>query len=202
MNALPDWIGVILAGGRSTRMGRDKAMLDWQGAPLLAHMGRLLRRAGARRVVVSGAYPAFGGVPDLWPDLGPIGGLCSVAQQLPDGELLVVAVDMPALQPAALAALRPSQGQACSVFADYRLPMRLRLDARSRRCLQDVLRAPPQCRSLRALQQSVGTHALAAPKDASLWFANCNTVEQWQQLQRNFASGATPLPTLPTAISG
>jgi len=182
MSALPDWTGVILAGGRSTRMGRDKAMLDWHGEPLLAHMQELLRQAGARRVVVSGAYPEFDSVPDQRPDLGPVGGLCSVARRLPDGELLVVAVDMPALQPAVLRALQTHRDHACSLFAGHRLPMRLRLDAASRHCLFKVLRAPAERRSLQALQQAVGAHVMAAPNDAQRLFANCNTVAQWQQL--------------------
>lgn len=33
-----DLVGLVLAGGRSSRMGRDKAMLPWDGVPLLAHM--------------------------------------------------------------------------------------------------------------------------------------------------------------------
>ena len=50
-------VGVVLAGGRSSRMGRDKAMLTWHGDTLLAHMQQCLRLSGVTRVVVSGAYP-------------------------------------------------------------------------------------------------------------------------------------------------
>ncbi len=100
----------------------DKAMLDWHGQSLLAHMQDLLRRAGASRVVVSRCLPR---IRQRCRTSGrtsrPIGGLCSVAQRLPDGELLVVAVDMPALQPAVLRALqaqpRPRVQSVCRPIA-------------------------------------------------------------------------------------
>ncbi len=77
--------GIVLAGGLSTRMGRDKALLPWQGRTLLEHMRGLLMQAGAREVWVSGNYPAFGGVPDRVARCGPLGGLYSVAMRMPDG---------------------------------------------------------------------------------------------------------------------
>lgn len=72
--------GIVLAGGRSSRMGRDKALLPWHGRTLLEHMRGLLRQAGAQRVWVSGAYPAFAGIPDRIAHCGPLGGLYSVAK--------------------------------------------------------------------------------------------------------------------------
>ena len=177
-----DWSGVILAGGRSTRMGRDKALLDWHGEPLLAHMHRLLVRAGAHSVVVSGAYPAFAGIADLCACRGPLGGLQAVARTLPDGELLVVPVDMPALGPAALHGLLQHRDRSCSVFAGHRLPMRLRLDDAARHCLDRLLAGPAAQCSLHALQAALGTQALVPPADARERFANCNTPAQWAAL--------------------
>lgn len=72
----------ILAGGQSRRMGRDKALLNWRGQPLLAHMVATARAAGAAQVLISGdpaQYAAFGPcVPDQWPGCGPLGGIASV----------------------------------------------------------------------------------------------------------------------------
>ena len=44
--------GVLLAAGLSTRMGATKALLDWQGAPLVVFQTRQLRAAGCDPVIV------------------------------------------------------------------------------------------------------------------------------------------------------
>jgi molybdopterin-guanine dinucleotide biosynthesis protein A len=44
--------GIVLAGGRSSRMGRPKAGLDWHGQPLLGRVAGILARCGLRPVVV------------------------------------------------------------------------------------------------------------------------------------------------------
>jgi len=74
---VPAMAGIVLAGGLSSRMGQDKALLRWQGRSLLAHMCALLQAAGAQTLRVSGSYPALPGVesvPDLVPRCGPLGG--------------------------------------------------------------------------------------------------------------------------------
>ncbi|NUM89577.1 MAG: NTP transferase domain-containing protein, partial [Bdellovibrionales bacterium] len=47
------WTGVILAGGRSSRMGRDKALLPWKGGTFLSRAENLLRGL-VGDVIVSG----------------------------------------------------------------------------------------------------------------------------------------------------
>ncbi len=103
--------GIVLAGGLSSRMGRDKALLPWQGRTLLEHMRGVLKQAGAGRVWVSGNYPAFGGVPDCVARCGPLGGLYSVAMQMPDGPAWVVPVDTPRMTPALLLRLQADQAR-------------------------------------------------------------------------------------------
>lgn len=72
--------GVILAGGKSSRMGTNKALLDFEGEPLI---GRLARRFGEwfEQVIIVTNTPeeyAFLGLPmvgDRIPGLGPLSGL-------------------------------------------------------------------------------------------------------------------------------
>lgn len=123
-----DWRAVLLAGGRSSRMGTDKAMLPWGAGTLIAHMHALLLTAGARQVVVSGHRPEFDGVPDAQPGTGPMGALAQLAPQLQAGQWLVVPVDMPLLTVELVHALL-SVDAACACVEDHPLPMALRLDA-------------------------------------------------------------------------
>jgi len=99
MNAVvAEWAGIVLAGGRSRRMGRDKAELAWRGASLLDHARARLAEFGARPVIVSGKRPVDGAIPDGQPGQGPLGGLHSVLTARLDLEpfwLLVIPVDMP-----------------------------------------------------------------------------------------------------------
>ena len=128
------WVGVVLAGGRSSRMGRDKARLAWRDQSLLALACARLQAAGACKVVVSGDYPEYAGIPDALPALGPLGGLASVVDALPDGVLLLVPVDMPLLTPELLDRLARHQATPCVTYRDHVLPMRLVVDA-STRCV-------------------------------------------------------------------
>ncbi len=88
---------VILAGGRSVRMGRDKALLLLNGETLLARTTRLAREAGAAPVFISGREGVEGALPDRLPGHGPLEGLATALEAAPPGRVLVLAVDLPAL---------------------------------------------------------------------------------------------------------
>jgi len=178
-------IGVVLAGGLSSRMGRDKALLSWQGRPLIEHQLDALREAGVDEVRVSGLRPEYGGIADTTPQAGPLGGLAGIVQaQISDADLLVIPVDMPLLQPALLRRLRTEQPHACSLaFARHVLPLRLRLDQRSRQFLSDLMsREDPRQRSLRSLQAAIGHEELALDAAEAAQLADCNTATEWNEV--------------------
>src|ERR1700754_289360 len=110
-------IGLILAGGLSSRMGEDKALMEIDGLSMLDRTARVLRRMDAELVVVSGSRP--GGIPDRWPEAGPVGGMASAAEVLPDADLLVVPVDMPRLGHAVLAPLLAHRSQRATRWAGH-----------------------------------------------------------------------------------
>jgi molybdopterin-guanine dinucleotide biosynthesis protein A len=86
-------IGVVLAGGQSSRMGRDKAQLVYHGQSLLTRMRDLLGEAGADEVWISGK----GGIEDR-AAIGPLGGIIACLEAAPeDAVLLFCPVDMPLL---------------------------------------------------------------------------------------------------------
>ncbi len=99
---------VILAGGQSRRMGCDKAFLDWRGQPLLAHQIQTVRALGPEEVFISGRpgvdYGLFGCpiLHDEFQDRGPLAGIAQALQAAHTPLLLVLAVDLPAMEPAYL----------------------------------------------------------------------------------------------------
>ncbi|MEW9572876.1 molybdenum cofactor guanylyltransferase [Rhodanobacter sp. Si-c] len=180
-------IGVVLAGGRSTRMGRDKALLEWHGRPLIERQLDALRASGVDELRVSGDRPGYNGVADAQPGLGPLGGLTGIAEAVAgDADLVVIPVDMPLLGTALLRRLRTEQPQARGLrCADHVLPMRLRLDAASRALLAALLHErEPRQRSLRALQQAVGCADITLTTDEVAQLADCNTEASWNEVTR------------------
>jgi molybdenum cofactor guanylyltransferase len=96
--------GFVLAGGKSSRMGRDKALVELGGKPLIVWTLEALRGAGLQpRIAGARSYlSAFAPViPDREPDAGPLEGICAALEET-DAELAVfLTVDMP-LVPALL----------------------------------------------------------------------------------------------------
>lgn len=177
--------GVVLAGGRSSRMGCDKALLIWHGRPLIEHQLALLRAAGTDMVRVSGDRPAYHGIADVLPKAGPLGGLASIAAHIDnDTQLLVIPVDMPLLQVALLRRLLTEQPQAsCLRFTNQVLPLRVRLDARCRSVLDELVHIDdPRRRSLRALQLAVGVEEIALWPDEAAQLTDCNTEAIWSEV--------------------
>ena len=102
---------VLLAGGKSSRMGRDKATLIVDGVPLWQRQLATLRECGAAEVFISGkADGPYAGagieiVEDAVPDCGPLGGIVAALRRCMEDWLLVLAVDMPAMTRAFLQSL-------------------------------------------------------------------------------------------------
>jgi molybdopterin-guanine dinucleotide biosynthesis protein A len=99
---------VLLAGGKSTRMGRDKAGLIIDGQPLWQRQLATLRATEPDELFISGRLDgpyAGAGVPivvDAVPGLGPLGGLVAALRCARQPYLLVLAVDLPAMSSAFL----------------------------------------------------------------------------------------------------
>lgn len=97
---------VLLAAGRSTRMGREKALLEVERMPLWRRQRDLLRSAGATELFLSvrpeqsWAAQADGfdaKLHDAFPDCGPIVGITAALERMSHERLLVLAIDLPAL---------------------------------------------------------------------------------------------------------
>lgn len=106
---------VIQAGGRSSRMGQDKALMSFRGQPLITRLVSRLRMGAADnppgyKLAIVTNYPddyRFLEVPlyaDLLPGAGPLGGLLTALEVSPSPVIAVVACDMPFLNPQLLLA--------------------------------------------------------------------------------------------------
>jgi molybdopterin-guanine dinucleotide biosynthesis protein A len=98
--------GYVMAGGVSRRFGSDKALVQFDGTPLLLRMCELLQAAtGSVRVVAPrGRYTDLdiSVIEDLWPDEGPLGGMITALQATATADRrckwnLIVSCDMPFL---------------------------------------------------------------------------------------------------------
>jgi molybdopterin-guanine dinucleotide biosynthesis protein A len=100
--------GYVLAGGGSTRFGRDKALVEVGGKPMLARMVELMQEVtkDVRVVAAQGKYETFGFeiVEDRWPGEGPLGGIITALEDAAENVSrpawnLIVSCDMPFLTP-------------------------------------------------------------------------------------------------------
>jgi molybdopterin-guanine dinucleotide biosynthesis protein A len=118
--------GWILVGGRSTRMGRDKAFLEVDGRALVLRVAETI--APFCGTVTLLGDPAVHGVlglpviPDQFPGAGPLAGIEAALRCTTADRNLIVACDMPSLDPSILASLFAAEGD-CAVpeYEDGRL---------------------------------------------------------------------------------
>jgi molybdenum cofactor guanylyltransferase len=93
--------GFILAGGKSSRMGCDKALLEIAGVSLLARAAQLLQSVTGEPMII--ASPAMYGslgltlVADDWPDCGPLSGIATALRVSNAPWNLIVGCDLPYL---------------------------------------------------------------------------------------------------------
>lgn len=187
--------GVILSGGQSSRMGTDKSLLTLPDSQqtLLAHCQQNLALV-CSQVFISGAQHAQG-MADIIPNCGPLSGIHAAISHIEKhhtniSELLVVAVDMPALHPDdfnLLVKTGQKSHQLC-VFENCFLPLYIPLSTQVTEYLDRVLTPqsshsgmqPKQRQySIKKMLDSLQGLQIQALKNTQL--DNINTPLQWQQ---------------------
>ena len=186
--------GFAVAGGRSQRMGSDKALLPWAGTTLLEHTLARLRDVCAEVCILSGVqirYASYG-VPahaDLVPEAGPLGGVHAGLRNLGVSLGLFLGVDTPLVPSPLLRALvaaaagfdavvpvvggRPEP--LCAVYRGTCLaPVQRRLEAGERKMTSFW----PDVRV-----RTMAEDELAIFGDPALMFRNLNTTEDYLRLR-------------------
>jgi molybdopterin-guanine dinucleotide biosynthesis protein A len=98
MDASPPLTAFILAGGKSTRMGADKAFINYHGCTLLARALDLARSITSRPCIVGSREkfaPFAPVVEDIFRDCGPLGGIHAALRASSTELNLMLAVDTP-----------------------------------------------------------------------------------------------------------
>lgn len=185
-------LGVVLAGGASKRMGKDKASLPFAHGDMLSYSKSLLQRAGINDIVVSGNQHQ---VPDLFPGQGPVSGIMSVIEYYRPQAIIVLPVDMPLLTNDALTHLIKAGQlkQQATFYRGHPLPLYLPINAFTEMALaqlkqqmsansrqEKVAKGP----SIRALLSNMPQQELAINDKRIL--LNTNTPEQWRTAQQEF----------------
>lgn len=188
----------VLAGGQSSRMGKDKALLELNGVTLLDNAIALLLQSGAEQIMVSGRPTHPLGVADLLPQGGPPAALMSLLHwletrgQLDGGPLLLIPVDMPLLTPALLDPLWDAAGNSgnshyqgevfpCIVQASPVLLGHLRQ-------LFAEAGTPGGQRSMKAVFRFLASREVMMDPHFVHRFVNVNTPADWQGLSTIQAS--------------
>jgi molybdopterin-guanine dinucleotide biosynthesis protein A len=186
---------VLLAGGRSRRMGQDKIWLRLRGRPLWERQWQTLERTRPRRLRISLAAgqpsprPEIDIVRDRYRDRGPISGLVGALRVCRAPRLLVLATDLPFMTSSYLRGLlragRSGVGVVPACRHDYEplaavypigmLPLAEAHLRRRRYDLQSLIRAGLRA-GLMVAQPLTG-------RQASL-FRNINTPADWRHAKR------------------
>lgn len=110
--------GLVLAGGESRRMGRDKALLLRDGQSQLEYVAALLEGAVERAFVSvrqeqqeEPERGRFSTIADRYEGIGPVAGILSAMDEYPDADWLVVACDLPNIDAATLEYLLENRSQ-------------------------------------------------------------------------------------------
>jgi molybdenum cofactor guanylyltransferase len=180
----------ILAGGLSSRMGSDKAFLDFRGEPLVARQARLLAPLASEVVVAGGdavRLSALGlrAVPDLLPERCTLTGIHALLRGTTAPHVFAVACDMPFLNADLIRELLARRGAADVVIPRSDRGLEPLHAVYSRACLPAI-----EASAKSGLWKATAFHAglrvdVVAVRDAD-WllegrspFLNANTPEEW-----------------------
>jgi molybdopterin-guanine dinucleotide biosynthesis protein A len=176
---------IVLAGGKSTRMGKDKAHLKVNGVPLVRRLCDMLRPFFDHCIISTGtggaAWNGFRSVVDSYPESGPLSGIYAGLSASETEHNFVIACDIPNVNLAALHKLislsedcdiaMPSfkNGLAEPLFAFYR-----------KQVVETALKLLQKGRfQVRALMEECNSHVVNFPDTG--WYVNLNTPDDFRQ---------------------
>lgn len=181
-------LGVVLAGGLSSRMGEDKANLLRNQQNMLSYSKQLLHSCKVDDVVVSGDQHD---IVDCYKALGPLAGIYSVVEAKKPQALLILPIDLPLITSSALVKLK-QVGELTKKATYYQssfLPMYLPVNAFTELSLSNIFQNISSNSKGPSMRQFISTiaHTELTPDNTQQLF-NCNTPSEWQQAKQIFTA--------------
>jgi len=179
-------LGIVLAGGLSSRMGSDKAQLIRQKQKMLDFSEQQLRNTGLDDVVISGDKH---GIEDIYKNAGPLSGIYTVLKKHTCTAVLVLPVDLPLITVDALKQLK-SVGQmtqkAC-FYQNHSIPIYLPINSYTELFFNNAFEHfSSKGPSLQGMLKQVPHQAIPLQDERLLM--NTNTPQEWQHAQHILSS--------------
>jgi len=180
---------ILLAGGKSQRMGTDKGLLDWNGKTFIQHICDALQPiVGSNILIVSAnaAYDALGfsRVEDIVENKGPVGGFYTGLKESKTKVNLVLSVDVPLVTTELLQWLIDNHDETYMVtqtkIGEKTSPL-IGVYDRSMRIVFGEHMAGNQLK-LRQVIEDVKHQTIEVPEKWSNQVQNINTKEEYQNL--------------------
>ncbi|MFZ0803476.1 MAG: molybdenum cofactor guanylyltransferase [Terriglobales bacterium] len=196
---MTDLTAFVLAGGKSTRMGRNKAFLAWEDGTLLSHAMKLAAAVTSNAYIVgdSTKFASYGTViEDIYPDHGPLGGIHAALLSTRTDLNLMLAVDLPLIDPQFLQFMVGlARNSDAAVTVPYAEGVSQPLCAVYRRQFSQPAEQALQAgrNKIDALFAKVKTRAIESDEFTRAGFSpamfrNLNTPEEWEEERRRSSS--------------
>jgi molybdopterin-guanine dinucleotide biosynthesis protein A len=183
--------GFVLAGGKSSRMGRDKALLELDGRPLVERAMRLLGAVCMEASIAGGSeeLARFGRVvPDGRTGCGPLSGIVAALEASGFDWNLMLAVDVPLVPVDLVRALAEQCAGSSAVAVVARVtgrpePLCAAYHRRALPGLQSALNAG-RFKVMTAIAESGSVEYFEVDGKKATWFTNVNTQEEFTEAMR------------------
>jgi molybdopterin-guanine dinucleotide biosynthesis protein A len=179
----------ILAGGKSLRMGRDKALMKLDGRPFVSHVATTLQEVFDQVILVANdpsAYEFLGleSIEDVYRDCGPLGGIHSALVRAGGADIFVSACDTPFVTRDLVRYIVGFDSNALARIPSFKQQLHPLCGIYTQNCLPAIVERL-ESRRLRVVDFVESIHAAVIPISPDLpfyredLFANFNTPEDF-----------------------
>lgn len=174
--------GIILAGGKSSRIGQDKATILLQGKTFLDWQIQKMQALGIKDILISSPEA----VKDIYPERGPLGGLHAGLQAAKNPRCLVLGVDIPLVPVSVLVQLCHSHIEGVTVLEHdgWQEPLIGMYDSNLYKIIEPIIQT--QSASVRVLGNYVPWNVFTYQGPEEM-LRNCNTEEDYDAICRTIS---------------